>query len=982
MTGEVLYVNNYIELLTGYPPSHFETTTQVFNLSVGGGESLPQRLQETLNSDDRWDFDLEIEQRNGSRLWVNFRGKVERNAEGRVTVVNGVILDVSQRKTNEQLNSILTEAVAHSGHEVIVYDANSSALVYANETALSNLGYTSEELFELKANDYFADGLAQLPTLKGEVEKGRRQIETSQLLLRKDGSQYNFIANATLHHMHRPLLVLIGKDSTSVLRLKKLEADIRERYKRALEGSDTDIWEWDIKNDSFKSTSAIAEWLDVPPSELSGNGAVALARVHPADLDRVQATIAAALSGRDEEYINEYRMIGTDGQVVWILARGRVHRDDDGRALLMSGTTNHITARKEAQHEIQDHVTTLAAVLSNVADGIVAINADGSLQSINTRAKALLKRTSDHVDGDEIRAAFVVHGAPLSSWASVADGSLREAQLKNEHGLLLPVEFAVSEARLVDQKLHILVFRDITGRKRFEREILAAKERAENAAKAKTEFLATMSHEIRTPMNGILGMAQLLLDTELNEEQQETARIIHSSGEALLTIINDILDFSKMEAGKLEVESELFDLRTAISEVFEIVQSNSNGSTVPLLVDFPMDVAHRIHGDAGRVRQVLMNLIGNAVKFTESGRISVEVRAVSILEASEDRVTLEISVSDTGIGIPSEIQDQLFQSFHQADASTTRKYGGTGLGLAICKRLVELMGGNIGLESNAEGGARFWFRLEFQTDTDPIDPILSERFEELTASVCYDNSEVSAALVEKLSQLGITASETHNLKEIVDPVDLIFLPDSISAASIQRHRELSDYAFDEIILTSIWSKQRRRLHDEGYHRFLTMPVDYRNLITEIKRAINLDEATQDVKLTTEVSPLYDGVRVLLAEDNVVNQKVISRMLTRLGCRVDVAANGIEAMDMWDSLPYNMIFMDCRMPEKDGMTATSEIRLLEDEKHLLRTPIVAMTANVLESDREACLEAGMDDYVSKPINSEALSNVIRRWANPD
>tara|TARA_R110002072_G_scaffold3830_3_gene27243 strand:+ start:2218 stop:5262 length:3045 start_codon:yes stop_codon:yes gene_type:complete len=981
-TGQVIYASEQIESLTGYPVSYFETAGHVFSLSVDGGKSLPMRLQETLNADDRWDFDLEIEKQNGSRSWINFRGKIERDAEGHVEFVNGVIFDVSRRKTNEQLNSILTEAVANSGHEVIVFDAASFKLVYANETALSNLGYSSGELFEIIVDDYFSDGTAQLGGLKAEVEHVR-QMETEQVLLRKDGSQYTFVANASLHQMHRPLLVLIGKDSTSVLRLKKLEVEIRNRYQRALDGSDTDIWEWNLKLDTFTTTNAVANWLGVSTSELSGDGQSGIARVHPADRDRVEATIAAAVSGAEEEYIDEYRLVGADGRVIWILARGRVYRDDDGKALLMAGTSNNITARKEAQHEIQDHVTTLAAVLNNVADGIVAINANGTLQSMNPKAKALLKRTSESVDGNEIRSAFLVHGAPLSSWASVADGDLREAYLKNEHGLLLPVEFAVSEARLVDQKLYILVFRDITGRKRFEREILAAKERAENAAKAKTEFLATMSHEIRTPMNGILGMAQLLLDTELNEEQQETARIIHSSGEALLTIINDILDFSKMDAGKLEVESALFDLRTAVSEVFEISQSKSNESTVPLLVNYPMDVAHRIHGDVGRVRQILLNLVGNAVKFTESGSITVEVKEVSSRGTSADHhVTLEISVSDTGIGIPIEIQDQLFESFHQADASTTRKYGGTGLGLAICKRLVELMGGNIGLESNEKGGARFWFRLEFETDTTAIDPELSERFDGVTASVFYGNDEVANALIDKLAHLGITASRNLHLEELVEPGDLIFLPDSISSDVIQRHRDLSGYDYDEIILTSVWSKQRKRLQRVGCKRFITIPVDYRNLVTEIKRAINTEAVASGVSASMEAAALYDGVRVLLAEDNVVNQKVISRMLTKLGCRVDVAANGIEALDMWDTLPYNMIFMDCRMPEKDGMTATSEIRILESENKLTRTPIVAMTANVLDSDREACIDAGMDDYMSKPVNVEALSTVMRRWANTD
>ncbi|MFT7246345.1 MAG: two-component system sensor histidine kinase/response regulator [Candidatus Azotimanducaceae bacterium] len=993
-TGRVIYASEQIKSITGYPADYFETANHVFGLGVGSDKTLSQLLKETLGPDDRWNFDFEIEHCNGGRLWINFRGKLQRDASGGIALVNGLILDVSQRKTNEELNRILTTAVTTSGHEVVVYDADSFSLVYANETALTNLGYGSGELFELATDVYFEDGLVQLRQLKAQISEERPQIETGQLLRRKDGSEYNFVANVTLQLMYRPLLVLIGKDSTSILRLKKLEEELRGRYRRAMEGSDTDIWEWDIKNNTFNTTSSVARWLDIPAMQLSGEGDLAVSRVHPADKDRVLAKINAALKGRDEEYNDEYRLIGAEDRIVWILSRGRVYRDDSGTPLMMSGTTTNVSAQKDAQREIQDHVTTIAAVLNNVADGIVAMHADGRLQSVNPRAQQLLKSSEEDLIGQEIHSAFMVHGAPITSWASVADGTLREASLRNEHGMLLPIEFAVSEARLVDDKLYILVFRGITGRKRFEREILAAKERAENAAKIKTEFLATMSHEIRTPMNGILGMAQLLLDTDLSDEQQETARIIHSSGDALLTIINDILDFSKIDAGKLEVESEPFDLRIAISEVFEIMQSKSNEADVPLLVDYPLETAHLIHGDAGRVRQILLNLVGNAVKFTETGKIDVRVRAVTeaasagdaVAEANavtEGKVTLEISVCDTGIGIPEDIQESLFESFSQADVSTTRKYGGTGLGLAICKRLTELMGGNIGVESSVIDGTRFWFRLQFLTDAAAIDPKYAQRFEDVSALVCFDNTHVAESLVEKLVTLGVSAARLDHLDdavlEIQRPGTLVFLPDSVSTAALQDLRQKIQLPFSEVVLTSVWSKQRSRLLDLGCRYFLSTPVGYGNLIAELQRTTSTDTKIENVNQHEDSANLYAGVRVLLAEDNIVNQKVITRMLTRMGCRVDIAANGIEAIEMWNSLPYNMIFMDCRMPEKDGWTTATEIRDLETEQHMQRIPIVAMTANVVDGDRDACIDAGMDDYVAKPVNTNILSEVMRRWA---
>jgi len=372
------------------------------------------------------------------------------------------------------------------------------------------------------------------------------------------------------------------------------------------------------------------------------------------------------------------------------------------------------------------------------------------------------------------------------------------------------------------------------------------------------------------------------------------------------------------------------------------------------------------------------------VKFTKTGKIDLRVRAVTEPNAvKENKVTLEISVCDTGIGIPEDIQELLFESFSQADASTTRKYGGTGLGLAICKSLVELMGGNIGLESSATGGTRFWFRLDFLMGAPPVDLKFSERFDEISALVYFDNSYVADSLVDQLVTLGVSASRLHDLDdaalEIQQPGTLVFLPDSVSTEVLQNLRKKSQIPFCEVIFTSVWSQQRSRLLNAGCRHFLSTPVGYRSLITELQRTISTEPQTESVNQLEDSANLYNGVRVLLAEDNIVNQKVITRMLTRMGCRVDVAANGIEAIEMWDSLPYNMIFMDCRMPEKDGLTTATEIRELETEQHLQRIPIVAMTANVVDGDRDACLDAGMDDYVAKPVNTNILSEVMRRWA---
>ena len=408
----------------------------------------------------------------------------------------------------------------------------------------------------------------------------------------------------------------------------------------------------------------------------------------------------------------------------------------------MSGIVSNVTERKRALIQMRDSMTKLEVVLDNIADGIVTLNKEGVVQSINAVAAKLFELDADDICGTKIEDCIKLGGQSLSSWGAVADEFLRECGVITPSGKEVAAEFAVTEAKLMNERLYTVVIRNIVRRKLFEKEILNAKERAESAARSKSEFLATMSHEIRTPMNGILGMTQLLLDTPLNEEQLDNANTIMLSGEALLTIINDILDFSKIEAGKLELEAEVFDVREAISEVLDIVDGKSVEKNLPLLIDYPLDVPHRVIGDAGRIKQVLLNLVGNATKFTAEGNINISVRDISDKqplsnEQSGNRVCLEFRVKDTGIGIAAEIQNELFESFKQADASTTSKYGGTGLGLAISQKLVHIMGGEIGVESELNLGSTFWFRLDVQVDTTSIDPIYSERFDKVNCCLLY-----------------------------------------------------------------------------------------------------------------------------------------------------------------------------------------------------------------------------------------------------
>ena len=668
-------------------------------------------------------------------------------------------------------------------------------------------------------------------------------------------------------------------------------------------------------------------------------------------------------------------------------------------------TVKDITAQKSAERERRRQEDTFKVMINSMPDCVTYRNTEGVYVECNTAfshqigrpiADIVGKTISDIVDQERAKIVQESDAQVLATlqpktrelWARYADGSTRlldqvRTPLRDENGQVLGI---------------LTISRDITERKRMEEEICRAKETAEQATRMKSDFLANMSHEIRTPMNAIIGLSHLVLKTELTARQRDYIAKVQTSGQHLLGVINDILDFSKVEAGKLDLEHNDFELEKLLDNTGSLISEKSHAKGLELVFEVAPDVPAQLVGDSLRLGQILLNYANNAVKFTDQGEIVISVRAS---ERTDKDVLLHFRVRDTGIGLTPEQMGRLFQSFSQADTSTTRKFGGTGLGLAISKKLAELMGGEVGVESEYGKGSTFWFSARLGLGTAVRRELLpTPDLRGRRALVVDDNDHARAVILDMLQGMTFLTSEASSGAAAIDevrraaaaghPYDVVYLdwrmPGMDGMATARRIRALGLACTPMFLMVTAYGREEvlKEAERAGIQNVLVKPVTASVLFDTTMGVLGGRRPEQPSLAQAPAADadhrmaLLRGSRILLVEDNEINQQVARELLEDCGLAVDVAENGEVALGLVQKFSYDLVFMDMQMPVMDGVTATREMR-----KHarLELLPIVAMTANAMEQDRRKCMEAGMNDFLIKPIDPQELSTILTRWLRP-
>jgi len=907
-----------------------------------------------------------------------------------------------------------------------IFDAQGRT-TYANDRLGEILGRAPEEMDGLSAFDTLDDvGREQFREHLAELESpgtGTDNVECS--LLRGDGTRIWALISYT------PLLDDAGARQgwlhrvTELTDRKLLLDQVRASQQQLAEAQSiakVGSWGWDIAANVVTWSDELYRMYNLEPQEFEGSYEGFLSYIHPQDRPMVEATISGAFAGANA-FEFDARIIKHGGDQGSVRGRGRVTRDDNGVPVRMGGTAHDITETVRAAEALTEASDRLAVLQTMTA----AANQAATLAEAVDIAMAELARHT----GWTARAAYTVsdtgtcRGLPLASLPASATrapgprvqevvargvtswGEEIDRELGTTGALAVPV---VADGRVVavlefvgealpDPMPSVLEtvnqvasqLARVAERERAAQDLARARDAAMEASRMKSEFLTTMSHEIRTPLNGVLGLSELLLRTDLDEQQKRLAGGVDQAGRVLLALITDILDLSKIEAGKLELEEFDFDVREAVGRAACLLSASARRKNIELTVACHPDVPAVLRGDQVRFGQVVTNLVSNAVKFTVSGEVSVRVTRVAHTE--DGRTTLRVEVADTGVGIAPETREILFTPFTQADSSTTREHGGTGLGLSISRRLAHALGGEIGVSSEIGNGSTFWFTAAFRPpDEDAQDAGSASSLSGLHVLVVDDHETTRLILRDQLLTWDVSADLAASAEDALvmvaesalsgQPYAAVLIDlampgtDGLGLAEAIRS-DLSAHELPLVLFAPAADVAAEQLSRLGIHSCLDKPVLDRALRDTLARIVDGAPHTQEPEVRLPVAKAQ-GV-VLVVEDNPLNQIVATGILESLGYQVVIAHDGIEAVEQLTSQhEYVAVLMDCQMPRLDGYDATRAIRAHEGSSD--RVPIIAMTAGAVSGERDRCLGAGMDDFLSKPVSMDLLTSALERWTS--
>ncbi|MBI5155039.1 PAS domain S-box protein [Candidatus Poribacteria bacterium] len=1066
LEGEFTYVNPAAQKLTGFAERELtgrkfsELVEPEWRLHVRDfyRRQIKDRVREST-------LEFPLVTRDGRRKWIELRATLLGH-DTKATGFQCILRDITERKAAEAANRELALAVQAAADAVIITD-RAGIIQQVNPAFTRTTGYLPEEVIGktpriIKSDQMPASFYEDMwqTIMRGEIWS-KRLVNR-----RKDGTDYHAALTIApiLDETHSVSgYVALQRDITHDIEQEAALRESEESFRSLSASSPVGIFQVDARG---WCTYTNSRWKTITGrgfTESLGDGWKTA--LHPDDRAAFVERWSV-FEKEGGPFSHQCRVLAPGGDVRWVNLRATPLQTDEGTRTGYVGTAEDITEVKQREvlrdvmfeiaaagnssSELREFLSEVEKQLSRIVDTRNFFTAlyDSATQSISfpydrdenvvsysreeieKTLTALVIRTGKPllVTADQIRelneqGVIQIVGQLAEAWLGVpliskgqclgviSVQSYTDKQHYSPEDMSLMTFISTQIANVIERKRAEEAMRRYTreveeARDRIEEqaeELADARDQAQAASLAKGEFLANMSHEIRTPMNGIIGMTGLLLETTLNHEQREYAEVVRNCAESLLTVINDILDFSKIEAGKLELEVIDFDLRSCLEEVGDLLAQKAQEKRLELTVHIERGLPALLKGDPGRLRQVLLNLSNNAVKFTHEGEVEISAALVENLGA---RVLAEFKVRDTGIGIPQHKMNRLFESFTQVDSSTTRKYGGTGLGLAISKQLVEIMGGEMRAESVEGEGSTFSFTAAFGVQEQAKEE-QQRNLADLqgTKVLVVDDNETNRVILSgQLRSWGFACEEAgdgaqalEKLRQAVHCGDpflvaiLDFMMPEMDGGElggfIKGDKTIHDTHL--ILLTSMGRRSdSQALFEAGIDAYLTKPVKQSHLFDTLLGVLGLRTAEKPARQgahrssTTHQlrSDMRGRVRVLLVDDNAVNQKVAARMLERAGYHCDMAGNGIEAIEALSRIDYDIILMDSQMPEMDGFEATAEIRRIEGQRR--HTPIVAMTAEAMKGDRERCIEAGMDDYVSKPIQPEALFGILERFLPAD